>query len=218
MTGLDVRQKRLAEAIEGRNPRLAGMYRTALRQLAAVPEPGCETARVSIICHCVRELMLGLTVTLSDIDIPRPNPSSGSLVGDLPDLLSRHPELDLSLDQDMVPVPKDVAQQLGALVAAATQERGRNKRLAAALTTGKDDNTKHPVVKQWSDTYAFFLGWTHLDRKHEQGGDLPTNESILAALRVVEDVIDVRTTVFFDNVHAIKDLLAKINAPVGGAQ
>ncbi|MGA6205464.1 hypothetical protein ACPESR_11960 [Nocardia testacea] len=216
MTGLDDRQKRLAEAIEARNPRLAGMYRTALRQLAVIPEPGCETARVSIICHCVRELMLGLHGTLSDIDIPRPNPSSGSLVGQLPDLLSRHPELDLSLDQDMVPVPRNVAQKLGAIVTAATQEKGRNKRLAAALITGEND-TKHPVVKQWTDTYNFFVGWTHLDRNHEQGRDLPGDESILAALRVVEDVIEVRTTVFFENVHAIKDLLAMINAPVGGA-
>ncbi|MFC9968900.1 hypothetical protein ACFVH4_32155 [Nocardia ignorata] len=166
----------------------------------------------------MRELMLGLTATLSDIDIPRPKPSSGSLAGEFPDLLSRHPELDLSLDQDMVPVPKKVAQKLGALVAAATQERGRNNRLAAALTTGDDDNTKHPVVKQWTNTYNFFVGWAHLDRNHEQGRDLPTDESILAALRVVEDVIEVRTTVFFDNVHAIEDLLAKINAPVGGAQ
>jgi hypothetical protein len=215
MTGLDDRQSRIAEAIDARNGRLAGMYRTALRQLASTPEPGCETARVSVICHCVRELMLGLPATLSDIDIRRPKPSSGSLVGQLPDLLSRHPDLDLSLDQDMVPVPKKVAQKLGALVTAATQERGRNKRLAAALITG-DNDTKHPVVKQWGDTYEFFLGWTHLDRKHEAGGDLPIDETILRALRVVEDVVEVRTTLFFENVHAIKDLLAEINAAVGG--
>ena len=216
MADLGERQSRIAEAIGARNPNLAGMYRTALHQLAAPSEPGCATARVSAACHLLRELMLGLPAALSDVDIPRPKPSSGSLVSQLPDLLSRHSDLDLNLDQDMVPVPKKVAQKLGALVATATQERGRNRRLAAALITG-DSDTKHPVVKQWGEAYEFFLGWTHLDRKHAEGGDLPSDESILSVLRVVEDVIEVRTTEFFDNVHAIKDLLADINSQIEGA-
>ena len=155
--------------------------------------------------------MTGLPSALADVDIPRPSPSSRALVGQLPALLSRHSDLDLGLDQDLVPVPKKVAHMLGQLVATAVQEQGRNRRLAAGLVTGGDD-VKHPAIDQWQDAYRFFLAWTHLDQNHAQNRELPSDEEILAVLRVVEDVIEVRSALFFDNVSAIKDLLADINA------
>ena len=37
-------------------------------------------------------------------------------------------------------------------------------------------------------------------------------KKFLTKMRVVEDVIEVRTTVFFTNLHSIEDLLAGINA------
>jgi hypothetical protein len=206
----DERQTRVANAINAKSPKLAGMYRRALRELNSEAFPGDEVARVSVICHCVRELVIGLPAVLSDFDEPRPEPSSGSLVSKLPKLISRN-GVDLDLDQDVVPVPKEVAQIFHLLVATANREAGRNKRRAAALVTGGND-TKHPVVKQWDAAYQFLVGWAHLDRNHEQDRELPTDDDIRAVLRVIEDVIDVRTTVFFENVGAIKDLLADINA------
>nr|WP_276974852.1 hypothetical protein [Ferrimicrobium acidiphilum] len=207
----DDRQNRVAEAINVRSTKLAGMYRTALQQLAATPEPGCEVARVSTVCHCIRELMTGLLSALADVDIPRPSPSSRALVDRLPALPSRHSYLDIGLDQDLVPVPKKVAHMFNKLVETAVQEQGRNRRLAAGLVTGGDD-VKHPAIDQWQDAYRFVLAWTHLDQNHVQNRELPSDEEILAALRVVEDVIEVRSALFFDNVSAIKDLLADINA------
>lgn len=206
----DDRQTRVADAIAARSPKLAGLYRRALRELSCEALPGDENARVSVICHCVRELVIGLPAVLSEFDEERPHPSSGSLVSKLPKLISQH-GVDLALDRDVVPVPREVAQAFHLLVATATKEAGRNKRSAAALVTGGKD-TEHPAVKQWDAAYRFLVGWAHLDRNHHQDRVLPTDQEIRDVLRVVEDVIDVRTTVFFENVAAIKDLLADINA------
>ena len=211
---LDDRQCRVVKALEDRSPRLAGIYRSALSTLRSEPESGCEAARVSMTCHCMRELMTGLPAVMADTAIPRPKPSSGSLVARLPELLASHPDVDLGVDQDIVPVPKKVAQALASLVTTATQEQGRNRSNAAALVTGGSD-PKHPAIKQWLDAYEFFVGWAHLDRNHERDGNLPSNEELLTIIRVVEDVIDVRTTVFFENLHALDDLLASANAANG---
>lgn len=209
----DEQNDRVIKVLEDRSPRLAGVYRSVLSVLRGTPEPGCEGARVAVVCHCMRELMLNLPAALGDSIIARPNPSSGLLVAKLPSLLSSHPELDLELDQDMVPVPRKVARQLALLVKARVQEDGRNqKNFAALVTGGSDTEAASSAVQQWKDAYDFFVGWAHLDRNHERAGSLPSDEEILTKVRVVEDVIEVRTAVFFANLHSIEDLLAGINA------
>jgi hypothetical protein len=208
--GPDGRQARVIEALANRSPKLAGMYRTALAILATTASPGCENARISMICHCMRELMIGLPAVMSDFSIPRPSPSSTSLMKQLPGLLAAHPDADLGLDQDLVPVPRVVAQVLASLISTATQEEGRNRANTAALVTGASD-TDHPAIAQWLDAYQFFLSWTHLDRNHDQERPLPSDEALLASIRVVEDVVEVRSALFFENLHALEDLLAEIN-------
>lgn len=207
---MDDRQERVLEALINRSPRLAGMYRTALAIAVEAARPGSESARISIICHCMRELMSGLPGVMSDIAIPRPNPSSNSLMKQLPRLLAEHPDADLGLDQDLVPVPRAVARVLASLVSAVIQEDGRNRANTAALVTG-DSNAKHPAIGQWIAAYQYFLSWTHLDRNHDQERPLPSDDELLAKIRVVEDVIEVRSALFFENLHAIEDLLADIN-------
>jgi hypothetical protein len=208
--GADDRQARVADAIHTRSPKLAAMYRRTLLELSCEALPGDEVARVAVICHCIRELVNGLPLVLSDFDEKRPRPSADSLTKKLPKLLTRH-AVDLALDQDIVPVPREVAHAFHRLVATAVKEEGRNKRGAAALVTGGKD-TKHPAVKQWGDAYRFLVGWAHLDRNHDEDRVLPSDNEIRDVLRVFEDVIDVRTTAFFENVAAINDLLVDINA------
>lgn len=209
---LDERQERVLEALRNRSPRLAGMYKMALDMLAKSAIPGCENARISITCHCMRELMVNLPAVMSDdpIAIPRPNPSSGSLMKQLPKLLAAHPDADLRLDRDLVPVPRAVAQALASLISTAIKEEGRNRANTAALVTG-ELGTDHPAITQWMNAYQFFVSWAHLDRNHEQERSLPLNETLLANIRVVEDVIEVRSALFFENLHALEDLLAEIN-------
>jgi len=206
----DKRRQRVFAFLKHRSSALAGMYRAGLDLLAAAPLNEGENARVSVICHCMRELMNGLPSAMSDASIPRPYPSSGALIRNLPQLLTEHPGLDLELDQDLIPVPRKLAQALSALTSTVTKEQGRNRENAAALLTGSPSAT-HPVINQWNRSYQFFVGWTHLDRNHESGKVLPTDEILVSHIRVIEDVVEVRAGLFFENLHALKDLLAEIN-------
>lgn len=205
------RQDRVAAALKVRSTKLVEIYRAALDAFSRDAPPGQEAARVAIICHCMRELMNGLPSVMSDSAIPRPKPSSGTLVERLPKLLANHPDLDLGLDQDLIPVPRAVARAFAELRGAITREQGRNRMNAAALVTGMAD-TKHPAIGQWMDTQRFFVGWAHLDRNHEEGRSLPSQEALLSNMRVVEDVIEVRTALFFENLRSIRDLLVEANA------
>ena len=91
-----------------------------------------------------------------------------------------------------------------------TQEDGRNRRNTAVLIAG-DDSSDHPAVKQWQDAYRFFVRWAHLDRDEASEPTLPSDENIEAQIRVVEDVVEVRTAAFFENLHSLRDLLDEIN-------
>lgn len=75
-----------------------------------------------------------------------------------------------------------------------------------------DDSSDHPVIKQWQDAYRFFVRWAHLDRDEGSKRALPSDGTIDADIRVVEDLIEVRTTAFFENLHSLQDLLDDINA------
>lgn len=70
----------------------------------------------------------------------------------------------------------------------------------------------HPAIRQWIDAYGFFVGWAHLDRNFANHRPLPSDETIAASIRVVEDLVEVRTTEFFDNLRSIEELLRSINA------
>lgn len=213
---MDDRQKRVFNILENRGPKLAGVYHWSLYMLANDAVPGCESARISAICHCIRELMSGLPAIMTDASSPRPNPSSSSLMRKLPGLLAQHTDTDLGLDQDLVPVPRIVAKALASLVSTVSQEEGRNRDNVASLVTG-NSKANHPAITQWRDAYQFFLGWTHLDRNHDQNRKLPSDEELLGKIRIVEDVIEVRGALFFENLHAIEDLLAVINNIDGGS-
>lgn len=205
------RQERIFSNLHDRSPKLAGIYRTAIRALEVAPDPDCEASRVSVICHCMRELMNGLPSVMADTTIPRPKPSSGGLLAQLPELLAAHPQLDLEAQQDVLPVPSAVAMHVSSLARARAQETGRNRSIAASLLTGTVD-AKHPAIEQWLAAQGFFLGWTHLDRNHDGDRDLPTDDELRQVIAVVEDVVEVRTAAFFDNLRSIDDLLADINA------
>lgn len=205
------RRQNILDLLRDLSPRLAGIYRMALSALDSAPEEGCESARISVICHCMRELMMGLPAVLSEKAIPRPNPTSGVLTMKLPSLLEKHPGVDLTVDQDLVPVPKEVAQAIDRLISTASKENGRNRFNDTVLVTGADDS-KHPAVDQWRAVYRFFVGWAHLDRNHASDRELPSDSVLLVNVRVVEDVIEVRTAAFFENLQALRGLLESINA------
>lgn len=193
----------------------AGLYAIAVRELGNPAVLGQESARVSVICHCARELMLGALDVLVDTPEPRQNPSSGTLAGKLPSALARHGNPDLRADQDLVPVPRALAAAFADLIDASTREHGRNRRNTAALVTGAADGS-HPSIAEWSKAYRFFVKWAHVDQHHSDG--LPDDATLASHLRVVEDVIEVRMNLFFDNLSAVEDLLALANESDGEAE
>jgi hypothetical protein len=204
----DRRQLELLDRLSARGSVHAGLYATAVQQLEGPATPGRESARISVICHCIRELMLGALDMLVDTPEPRPNPTSGSLASELPTIMAGEGNPDLRADQDLVPVPRRVAAAFADLIDTSARERGRNQRNAAALVTGSA-NGDHPSIREWSKTYQFFVKWAHVDQHHAE--NLPDDATLVARLRVVEDVIDVRMNLFFDNLAAVEDLLALAN-------
>ncbi|MEX2375544.1 MAG: hypothetical protein WD942_08185 [Dehalococcoidia bacterium] len=209
------RRMRVTEGLRARSVRLAGMYIAALRELDSTADADGETARVSVICHCMRELMSGLPAVMAASAMQRPKPSSSSLVAKLPDILTEHPQLDLRAQQANVPVPTQVASVIADLVEAAVKERGLNIANAAALLTEGTD-TSHPLLAQWKSAQGFFVEWAHLDRNADGARELPTDADIAAHVRVVEDVVEVRSNLFFTNLSAVEDLLALANAQEDG--
>jgi hypothetical protein len=211
----DVRQTRVLDALgRSRSAKLAGIYLAAIDALAVAAVPGYELARVSVICHCARELMNGVPSAMSAIDIPRPSPNSDALKNRLPDLLK---EVDLAVDDDQesVPVPGKAAKTLDELIKTVAQEQGRNRRLAVAfITDGSDDN--HPAIRQWISAQRFFAKWTHLDRMQDGDREAPPDDVILAQLRIVEDLIETRAGLFFANLDTIEDILSAANAAEEG--
>lgn len=209
------RQQDILNRLTERSAVHAGLYAIAIRELGSPLIGGMESARVSVICHCARELMLGALDVLVDTPEPRQEPSSSALARSLPSVLARHGSPDLRADQDLVPVPREVAAAFANLIDASTRENGRNQRNAAALVTGSADGS-HPSIGEWSETYRFFLKWTHVDQHHADA--LPDDATLTSHLRVVEDVIEVRMNLFFDNLSTVEDLLALANATDGTAE
>jgi hypothetical protein len=201
--------------LKARSETHAGLFAIALRELAQPATLGQESARVSVIAHCARELMLGALDILVDTPEPRPVPTSGALTGNLSSALTANGNPDLRADQDLIPVPRIVAAAIADLIDASTRERGRNQRNAAALVTGTADG-KHPSIAEWNSTYQFFVKWAHVDQHHLKA--LPGDSTLAQRLRVVEDVIEVRMNLFFENLSAIEDLLAQANATEGVAE
>lgn len=209
----DARQTRVLSALADKSDALAGLYVFALEQLGMPAPSGREVARVSLICHSMREIMNGLPAAMAVNTRVRPNPGSGSLTSKLPLLASNHPGLDLRADQDVVPVPREFAIAVAEVIDAATKEQGIQVANAAALLTDDNDET-HPLVRQWKSAQRFFLQWTHLDRNSNGTRALPDDLEIWSNIRVVEDVVEVRTALFFENLGAVQDLLAIANAGV----
>lgn len=210
---LDARRQGILTRLQERSSVHAGMFVTAVRELGIPAAPGLESARISVISHCARELMLGASDILVDTPEPRQKPSSGSLIQALPSVLARQTGTDLRADQDLIPVPRVVASAFADLIDTSIKEQGRNQRNAAALVTGSADGS-HPSIKEWRRSYRFFVQWAHVDQHHLE--DLPDDATLISHLRVVEDVLEVRMNLFFENLSAVEDLLALANATDGG--
>jgi hypothetical protein len=212
---LDSRQQGVFEALLEKHADLASMYRAALRILASGVDEGDRRMRVAHICHAMREVMNRFADAMGANSSERIKPTSGVQIQALPDLLARHPDLVLDqTDQDLVAVPQQVAAAFDKLIKTAVQEKIRSRDIAATLLTD-DGNARHPAVGQWMNTRDEFVRWAHLEAKPSDPNTLPSDEDLLVLIRVVEDLIEGVTKLFFDARQAVDDLLNEINETEG---
>jgi len=158
----------------------------------------------------MREVMNRVLGAMNAPVAPRGKPSTQTQVQTLPDLLGKFPDLDLDADNDLVQIPRGVAQAMDKLFKAAVQEKRRSRDDVASLLTD-DGNAGHAAVTRWIDSRGFFVKWAHIhDTPSEQTG-LPTDAEITAHIAVFEGLFDGVITAFFTIRHSIDDLLAEIN-------
>jgi len=212
LVDLDERQQRIFDALGARNAHLAGMYILALRELATDPIEGCENARISIICHCCREIQNGLPYAFDAEVVERPDPNSAALLERLPTVITRaNANLESEDGDAVVAVPSALVAHIRDLADTRTREDGRSSTNFAVLLTG-DPEADVLAWPLWRDTSKYFVGWAHIDRRHREGRALPTNDDLQARIKIIEDVIDQAVSEFFPNLNKLKGLLAAANA------
>lgn len=203
-------QQRVFDALVERRPDLADMYRVAIDQLR-VPsgEVGART-RISYICHSMREVMNRIITAMGRPIAPAVKPSSSDRVQQLPDLLSRFPDLQFDVGQELVPIPREVAVAMESLFRAAVQEKRRSRDDVAALLTD-DGNAAHAAVSKWIEARGFFVKWAHIHDRVVPSEELPSDDEIRTHVATFETLVDGVITQFFTARQSIEDLLAEIN-------
>ncbi|ASN19929.1 hypothetical protein [Arthrobacter sp. YN] len=207
---LDDRQQQLYDALDERSPALAGTYRAAIRMLGTPAVAGEERARVSLIGNAMREVMNALPSVIGETTGRLKGRSASALARELSDALALSSDLDLRQDLDYIPVPRAVAIAIDQVVQTVVLETKQVRDDAAALLA-EGSSSDHPAVGQWIEAREFFVRWTHLERPPRDNGHVPTDVEILRNIRVVEDLVAVRTAGFFDTRRLLDELLAEIN-------
>jgi hypothetical protein len=207
---LDDREQGIFDALVERHSDLASMYRAALRLLRMSAEDGDRRMRVAHICHAMREVMNRFPDAMGSEPVKKIKPSTSLQVQALPDLLADHPELVLDQDQEFVPIPRPVAAAFDKLIKASVREKIRTRDIAASLLTD-DGDAAHPAVGQWMNARDFFVRWAHMESTATDPSKLPTDDEIRRWTKVVEDLIEGVTKLFFDARRSVDDLLEEIN-------
>jgi len=202
------RRRDLHQALARRSSEIAGLYRAALRELSRPVEPGEEASHVGLVCHSMRELMLGLPGVVSE-EVRKREDDASTLAHQLPGIVNKYPDLDLNLELQEVPVPQELARHFKRMVDAEREAEGRIKANARLLLTG-DAGLHSGDVSTWLDTYRYFQTRAHWDRG-QRSKPLPSNRQLENKIVVVEDLMEPRVRPFLEGRPAIEQLLARIN-------
>lgn len=207
----------IADWLKEQKPELGATYRVARELLAKPADPGERRTRVLLICHSIREVMnrLPTAVMLERGNLNRSvvanHKRSSDLVQGLPNLRVEYPEMELSVEAENVPVPREVALAFNRLIDAAVHEDQRRLSDLAAFLTD-DANPKHPAVREWRGLSEYFTRWAHLSDKSDES--IPTDEQLADKIRVFEEHVDAIRLAFFESKSIVEDLLAAANRPV----
>ncbi len=208
------------------SPRLSGLYRRLIRLLDEKPEGSEHLARVSLIGHCVRELINRLPDILADVpDMLEPViPKSGDMVRRLPGLTERYTETLAMVSgptsedgnhqrTDLVPVPRPLFEALHDITNATARETARAKE-RDAVVVARARTASGPAYARWRAARKFFMEFTHLDNHvGQEERQIPSDEQIIEHLGVVEAALSSRLTGFFDNRRILDEFLSEVNQP-----
>lgn len=213
---LDERRQRIYDALAQYNLVVAGSYRAAIRSFKAPPIPGEERARISAIGNAMREVMITLPSIIGENSEGEPKElDTNALIRELPEKLAQFSDLDLKQDLDYVPVPREAAILIAEVVTAASQDTKSIRDNAASLLA-EGSRGDHPAIKQWLKANKFFTKCTHLGRPPVEVGADVSDKEVEENIRIVEDLVEVRVSGFFDSRHEIDSLLNDINAEGDG--
>jgi hypothetical protein len=207
---LDDRQQRIIEWLSEEHQDLASLYESALFFLNNSLMTGNERTRLSLICHSMRELVNRLPDAFG---IPSPDGARSDYSNQyqlLSDIAVKYPNLDLLASIEYVPVPQELAVALENLIANSKVANIRRVDQLAAMLT-EDQNSRHPVVKEWKKLSQFFVEWAHLSRAQSLIANLPTEDELRSQIRSVEEIIYGIVAPFFDNRHLIDEILKNAN-------
>lgn len=214
-------QRAVAEWLEEQKPELGLTYRVARELLVEMPAPGHERTRVLLICHAMREVInrLPTAVILGrgslDRGVVANHKGSSEQVRELPKLRIEFPEMDLTVEAENVPVPRDVARVFNRLIDAAMYEDQRRLSDLAAFLTD-DANPRHPAVREWRSLSQFFTRWAHLGDKSDES--IPSDQELADKIGIFEEHVDSIRLAFFANKSVVEDLLAAANRPIEETQ
>ncbi|GEM_PF-3306072 len=209
---LDERRQQIYDAIAQYNPVVAGSYKAAIRSFKTQSYPGEERARISAIGNAMREVMLTLPSIIGESSEGKPKDlDTNSLVRDLPEKIAQFSDLDLQQDLDYVPIPREAAVLFAEVIMAASQDTKSIRENAAALLAD-GSGSDHPAIKQWVNANQFFVKCTHLGRPPADVGEDMSDEMMEKNIRIVEDLVGVRVSGFFDTRREIDSLLNDINS------
>jgi hypothetical protein len=207
------RRRVLHRALAERSIEIAGLYRSAIRELSRPVEYGEDASHVGLICHSMREFMLGLPGVVSN-EVRKRDHDASTLAHELPGIVNKYPDLDLNLELQDVPVPQELARQLRLIVDAEREADGRIKANARLLLTG-DAGLHSSEVTTWLDAYRYFQGRAHWDRG-QRSKPLPSDSRLNDKIALVEDLMEPRVRPFLEGRPTIDRLLARINGEIEG--
>ncbi len=228
--------------LEDRASPLAGLYASAIFFLVVPTWPG----RHYLLGHAVREIAqrlpdfldpqprtraddakalksfvvawsaagLPVGVGLTGLDLP-----SGSFPED-----GGNASADQPMDQDILPIPLDVAKAAASLVEIHLRGTTNNYSKAASiiLTGGHRDRevisggtiaARDPTVLLWINTVAWFMEFTHISDKQDK--TLPPDGELVRRFKVIEDMLESILSSFYQVIDDLDKYLAIANAPVG---
>jgi hypothetical protein len=206
------------------DPALAGLYRQAILLMDSQPMPGDDKARLSLVSHCVRELMNNLPDALGDVkDFPAnrrgdEEKARADLIAAV-EMLEGMPrdqpvEAGSPLDKPgKVTVPADFLDAAVNFAGVFKDGETRVRLRDSAALLGYIDRY-HPALKPWKAARDFFMSFAHLDRHKSDrpgGHGLPTDERVMAHIAIIEASMRVRLGAFFDSLNEVRALAGQAN-------